>query len=183
MFYPLGTNKVKVPTSCTQWPKGDKLISPFVYQDNKLVGFIDTKALRVSKNTTIYLPYTHIEADFSAISKGQLQIHAPNATTKKVSWKDSGVEDIPEVQYKYKGCKTLDNVKTVNANYQTTDIVDGVWSEPLLDLENGIEMFNICSALTAFTSDLPNLTDGRNMFHYCSNLTSFSSDLSSLTNG
>ena len=103
VFHPLGTNKVEVPTSSAQWPKGNKLVSPFVYdEDDKLVGFIDTKALTVSGNTTIYLPYTHIEAQFSAIDKGQLQIHAPNAITKKASWKDSGVEDIPsEVQYKY----------------------------------------------------------------------------------
>lgn len=93
-FYPLGTNKVD--TTTVDWPNGDKLVSPFVYENNKLVGFIDTKALTVSENTTIYLPYAHIEAEFSAIEKGQLQIHAPNAITKKASWKNSGVEDIPE---------------------------------------------------------------------------------------
>jgi hypothetical protein len=111
VFYPLGTNKIEVPTSSSEWPKGDTLISPYVYQDDKLVGFVDTKALTVSKTTTIYLPYEHIEADFSAIDKGKLQIHAPNAITKKVSWKDSGAEDIPEVQFKYKGCKNGDDVK------------------------------------------------------------------------
>ena len=189
VFYPLGTNKVNVPTSLSEWPKGNQLVSPFVYQDDKLVGFVDTKALTVSDNTTIYLPYEHIEAEFSAINKGQLQIHAPNAITKKVSWKDSGKEDIPEAQFKYKGCKTPDNVKAVDANYQTTDIVDGVWSEPLWDLEqggNGEEyggMFYDCTNLTSFLSDLPSLTNGHDMFYYCTNLTSFSSDLSSLTNG
>lgn len=107
VFYPLGTNKVEVPTSSSAWPKGNKLISPFVYQDEKLVGFVDTKALTTDSQTTIYLPYEHIEAQFSAIEKGQLQIHAPNATTKKASWKDSGVEDIPDAQFKYKGCETV----------------------------------------------------------------------------
>jgi hypothetical protein len=53
VFYPLGTNKIEVPTSSSEWPKGNKLVSPFVYQDDKLVGFVDTKALKVSKNTTI----------------------------------------------------------------------------------------------------------------------------------
>lgn len=137
VFYPLGTNKVKVPTSSSEWPKGNKLVSPFVYQDDKLVGFVDTKAFIVSDNATIYLPYTHIEAEFSAINKGQLQIHAPNATTKKASWKDSGVEDIPDVQYKYKGCKNVDDVKSVTSNYYDVDIANGVWTEPLLDLEVG----------------------------------------------
>lgn len=137
VFYPLGTNKVKVPTSSAQWPKGNKLVSPFVYQDDKLVGFVDTKALKVFKNTVIYLPYEHIEAEFSEINKGKLQIHAPNAITKKASWKDSGKEDIPEVQFKYKDCYTVDDVKTVDADYQTTNIVNGVWSEPLWDLKQG----------------------------------------------
>ncbi len=183
VFYPLGTNKVNVPTSSSEWPKGDKLVSPFVYKNDKLVGFIDTKALTTDSQTTIYLPYEHIEAEFSAIDKGQLQIHAPNATTKKASWKDSGVEDIPEVQFKYKGCTTVDNVKTVNANYKTTDVVNGVWSEPLWDLTDAFRMFDNCTNLTSFSSNLPSLTNGIGMFSSCSNLTSFSSDLSSLTNG
>ena len=76
-FYPLGTNKVDIST--ITWPKGDKLVSPFVYQDDKLVGFVDTKALTMDTQTTIYLPYEHIEAEFSAIDKGKLQIHAPKA--------------------------------------------------------------------------------------------------------
>ena len=137
MFYPLGTNKIEVPTSYSEWPKGDKLIYPFVYQDDKLVGFVDTKALTTDSQTTIYLPYTHIEVEFSEIDKGQVQIYAPNATIKKASWKNSGVEDIAEVQFKYMGCKTVDNVTTVDANYTTTDIVDGAWTEPLWDLTNG----------------------------------------------
>ena len=188
-FYPLGTNKVNVPISSSEWPKGDKLISPFVYQDDKLVGFVDTKAFTTDSQTTTYLPYEHIEVEFSAIDKGQLEIYAPNATTKKVSWKNSGEEDIPEVQFKYKGCATIDDVKTVDANYLTTDIIDGVWSEPLWDLEHGgnkeeqTGIFRECSNLTSFSSNLLSLTLGYYMFYDCSNLTSFSSNLLSLTNG
>ena len=189
VYYPLGTKKVKVPTSSSEWPKGDKLVSPFVYdKDDKLVGFIDTKALTVSKNTAIYLPYEHIDAEFSAINKGRLQIHAPNATTKKASWKNSGIEDISEAQYKYKGCKTVDDVKNVQYDY-LADIANGTWSEPLWDLERGTDgiwnsgMFYGCSQLTTFNSDLLSLTDGDSMFYSCTNLTSFSSDLSSMTSG
>ena len=174
VFYPLGTNKVEVPTSSSAWPKGNKLISPFVYQDEKLVGFVDTKALTTDSQTTIYLPYEHIEAQFSAIEKGQLQIHAPNATTKKASWKDSGVEDIPDAQFKYKGCETVQSVTFQNVNYDyLADISNGTWSEPLWDLEQGNNggqyegMFYSCSALTSFSSDLPSLTDGEGMFSNC----------------
>ena len=187
VFYHLGTNKVNVPTSSSEWPKGNKLVSPFVYQDDKLVGFIDTKSLIVSDNTTIYLPYEHIEAEFSAIEKGKLQIHAPNATTKKASWKDSGKEDIPEVQYTYKGCKTVDDVMNANYHY-LADMSNGTWSEPLWDLVQGGKvqyddgMFKGCTKLETFSSDLPNLTDGSYMF-YDTKLASFSSDLSSLKNG
>ena len=186
VFYPLGTNKVNVPTSSTQWPKGDKLVSPFVYQDDKLVGFVDTKALTTDSQTLIYLPYEHIEAEFSEIDKGQLQIHAPNATTKKASWKDSEKEDIPEAQFKYKGCKTVEDVKTVDADYKS---IDGTWSEPLWDLEQGGNgswdggMFYEAGNLTSFTSDLPNLTNGYGMFFRCYNLASFTSEIPSLTDG
>lgn len=189
VFYPLGTNKVKVPTSSSEWPKGNKLVSPFVYQDDKLVGFVDTKALKVFNNTTIYLPYEHIEAEFPEIIKGKLQIHAPKAITKKVSWKDSGVEDIPEVQFKYKGYTTIDQIKA-DFNYDyLADIANGTWSEPLWDLEQGSDgqydgaMFYNRSQLTTFSSDLPSLTNGNWMFSYCYNLIAFTSDLSSLTNG
>jgi hypothetical protein len=186
-FYPLGTNKIEVPTSTAQWPKGNRFVSPFVYQDDKLVGFIDTKAFTTDSQTTIYLPYTHIEADFSEIEKGQLQIHAPNATIKKASWKDSGKEDIPNIYFKYKGRKTLADVKKANSSYYR-DYVDGVWSEPLWDLVDvGVNyqpdaMFNNRLDLYEFNADLPNLINAGCMFVKCS-LKSFSNDLSSLEEG
>ena len=84
MFCPLGTNKVDIST--ITWPDGDKLISPFVYQNDKLVGFVDTKALTVSGSATTTMNYSHIEADFSSISEGKLTVNAPNATVKKFRW-------------------------------------------------------------------------------------------------
>ena len=197
VFYPLGTNKIEVPTSSSEWPKGNKLVSPFVYDENdKLVGFCDTKAMTASEPTTINLPYTHIEVDFSAIDKGMLTITAPNAFVKKVLWSDGILEDIVEINFKYKGCKTVDDVKAVDSNYKTTDIVNGVWSERLDDLEQGGNgqydggMFYYCTNLESFNSDLSSLTNGEYMFNYCYNLTAFSADssgspvnLSSLTNG
>ena len=44
-------------------------------------------------------------------------------------------------------------------------------------------MFNNCTALTSFTSDLSSLTNGINMFSWCNKLTTFTFDLSSLENG
>ena len=183
IFYPLGTNKVDINT--VKWPKGDKLITPFLYEgeEDKLVGFVDTESLISGENSTIYLPYNHIEIQFPSIEKGTLQIHAPNATTKKASWSDDVFEDIPEAQFKYKGCKTVDDINVINSDYQTTDIVDGVWSEPLWDLENGKDMFLYCENLTTFSADISGLTDGTDMFRGCLELSSFDSDLSELKNG
>ena len=213
VFTPLGKNKTIIPTTVIKWPKGNVLMSPFVYQYDKLVGFCDTKAMEVGDATTIVMPYEHIEADFSSIDKGSLQIHAPNATTKKASWKNVGMEIIPDAQYKYKGCKTADDVTSVDSNYQTTDIVNGTWTELLYDLKynnptssydgglfyscktlenftsdlssltDGIYMFYNCSALELFEGDLSSLTNGNSMFSGCSKLTDFTSDLSTLTNG
>ena len=184
VYYPLGTNKIDIPDG-SKWPKGTKLKFPFVYDENgQLTGFCDTKSMTNPDMTwKIYLPYKEIEADFSSIDKGTLSIHAPNATIKKAIWKDGEEEDIPGAQFKYKGCKTVNNVKTVNSNYQTTDIVNGVWSEPLWDLTDANYMFQQCENITSFNSDLPSLTNGYEMFDNCSNLTSFNSDLPSLTNG
>jgi hypothetical protein len=75
------------------------------------------------------------------------------------------------------------DIKAVDSNYLTNDIVNGVWSEGLGDLTDGVRMFYNCIALTTFSSDLSGLTYGDKMFTDCSNLTTFSSDLSSLTDG
>ena len=100
VFKRLGVDKIPVPA--TGWPKGTKLVSPFVYENGKLTGFVDTKAMTVEENTSIYLPYEHIEADFSSINYGELSIHAPNAIVKKASWANSSEKSIPEANFKYK---------------------------------------------------------------------------------
>lgn len=53
VFYPLGTNKVNVAD--ITWPTGDELRSPFVYENGKLVGLFDSKAL---EGDTFDIPYT-----------------------------------------------------------------------------------------------------------------------------
>jgi len=40
-------------------------------------------------------------------------------------------DDLEEINFKYMGCKTVDDIKAVDPNYLTNDIIDGVWSEPL----------------------------------------------------
>ena len=181
IFYPLGTNKIDIPTDEADWPHGDTLKSPFVYQNGKLVGFCDTKAMTANSGTTISLPYTHVEVDFSSIQKGTLILQTPNAITKKVKWMGSSMFETI-LGTKYLGCLTVDDIKVVERDYQTVDIVDGVWTESLEDLEDGYMMFYY-TELAAISSDLSSLTNGSSMFEYCSNLTSFTNDLNALTNG
>ena len=80
------------------------------------------------------------------------------------------------------------------ANIQTEKIKDGTkmfnycsslseFDSDLSSLTDGYWMFRNCEALTTFTSDLSSLANGYGMFCGCSNLLSFTSDLSSLTNG
>lgn len=192
VFYPLGTNKIDVPTAESDWPVGDKLVSPFVYQNGKLVGFCDTKAMTVSDNTTISLPYTHIEADFSSIEEGKLTVNAPNATVKKFSWavEDSGNTSgtIP-LGTKYKNCTTIAEVKAIDSDYLKNDIIRGRWNSSLESLtasgasysSSMTGLFDNHLDLISFKSDLKNLSEGKYMFCNCYALESFEADLSNLT--
>ena len=192
----LGQNKVQIPDGVTTpWPTGDALVGNFVYQNGKLVGFVDTKALTVNdtKSTIINYDYFDIELPFTegeiAITRGERSKYF-NVRYNPIN------DDNVVITLKYKGCKTVEDVIAIDPDYQTTDIVDGVWSEDLGDLEYAYYfvldseenkmaygMFGGCLALTSFSSDLSSLTDGSMMFYSCFNLTSFSSDLSSLTDG
>jgi hypothetical protein len=64
----LGNIKVQIPDGVNvQWPEGDALLGNCVYQNGKLVGFVDTKALTVnsSGSTTINYDYVNIELPFA----------------------------------------------------------------------------------------------------------------------
>jgi hypothetical protein len=110
-----------------------------------------------------------------------LIVNAPNAGYKNFTWAvvagEGGAGGGVEINFKYKGCKTVSEVKSKDANYLTTDIVDGVWSESLADLEDGNLMFSFygeyCTSypevknLTEFNGDLSSLTSARCMFDSC----------------
>ena len=130
----------------------------------------------------VIMPYEEIDTEFDSIENGTIQIHAPKAIVKKASWNGSdGKIDIPDVEYKYKGCKTITDIKAIDENYLENDIVDGKWTELLSDLTNSNGMFTNSENLVIFDSDLSSLNYSYNMFRDCSNLTTFTSDLSSLT--
>lgn len=154
VFYPIGTNKIDITT--VTWPDGDKLISPFVYDENdKLVGFVDTKAMTASGLPTTTMNYSHIEADFASIAEGFLRVDAPNATIKKFSWFTLGT--------KYEKCTTIAEIKAIEPDYNTKDVVDGVWKESLASLVDGSYLIDNIN-LTSFYSDLSSLENGVGMF-------------------
>jgi hypothetical protein len=199
----LGNIKVEIPDGVTtKWPEGDALVDNFVYQEGKLVGFVDTKALINNSSKSSNIPYDYVKIHLENVSEGDIVFNlAPNTENFIVTYGSPFTEQV----FKYKGCTTVAEVKTVDPDYLTNDIVDGVWTEGLGDLTDGTDMFMGCSNLTIFNIDLPNLTYGSsmfmetglesfssdlssltyswNMFSHCSKLKSFSSDLPSLTNG
>ena len=188
----LGSTKFTMPTNAEDWPSGDALIGNFVYNEGKLVDFIDIKALvaNESKSTTFPYDYVNIQVDKSledvmTFNRGE---RTKNLT---ITYTESGNSG-DTVMFKYRGCKTVDDVKAIDPDYLTNDIVDGVWSESLADLERTIPtelegpplgMFCQISNLTTFNGNLKSLINGYMSFTQCFNLTSFTSDLRSLTNG
>ena len=176
----LGQNKVEIPDGVTTlWPDGDALVDNFVYDGGELVGFVDNKALINNSSKTSTINYDYVRLHLENFSEGDITFNLSERTKYfTVTYGSTFAEEV----FKYKGCTTVDEVIAVNPDYRTNDIIDGVWTERLDDLENGIEMFMI-SNITLFSADLPSLTDGTRMFMGASDLTSFSADLSSLTNG
>ena len=202
-FYPMGTNKVDITT--ITWPDGDTLISPFVYKDDKLVGFVDTKALTVSGNVSTTMNYSHIEADFSSIEEGDLVVDAPNAAVKKFTWAVVAGEgggstfDYIIIDFNNTDQATLDAVRAAykvvdKKMYDVDGNIIGTWDTSKLEVggiynyEAGIYDGLYCGwneefILTEFDSDLGSLIDGTEMFDTCLTLTTFTSNLSSLANG
>ena len=208
----LGQIKVQIPTGAADdpWPAGDALVHNFVFNKSKLVGFVDTKALIANGSKITTFPYDYVNISLPSITEGEMTYNYDQCTyvvlNGEVLKGDVPTNEVLDIiTKKYAGCKTVDDIKAVDPNYLTNDIVNGVWKEGLADLTDGYMMFRYCPNLTSFNGDLsslmsgtdmffecynltafnvelPCLTDGTEMFRDCTNLKSFSSDLSSLTN-
>ena len=83
---------------------------------------------------------------------------------------------------KYAGCTNKSSIVAKDSNYETNDIVNGVWVEHLPDLTDANSLFSSCKELKTFNSDISKLGGGALMF-YNSGLESFTSDLTSLKQG
>ena len=180
----LGQTKVQIPDGVTTfWPDGDALVGNFIYKDGKLSGFVDTKALIANESKSTTIPYDYFNSEFENVRENSVTFNLGERC------KNFTLKLMP----KYKGCKTINDIKAIDENYIENDIIDGVWSKELMDLEDGTitilgegvydGMFYNCESLIIFNKKMPFLKDAHFMFHNCSNLTSFESDLDSLTNG
>ena len=197
-FYPLGTNKIDI--NDITWPKGDKVISPFVYQGGKLVGFIDTLALS-SPNAPIIVPsnYEVFEGEISPAVPMISSYESGSAhTTINVTYKVKDDEEITyitednlgEIQRHFQ-----DNIQQymVNNDYAPTRIIDNkIYPGEYLmagayintaAIRVGDFLFAYLHKLNQFDSDMSNLVNGYYMFTMCVNLTNFKSILSSLIDG
>ena len=191
----LGQIKVQIPDGVnTTWPEGDALVHNFVFNKGKLVGFVDTKALIANDSKTTTFPYDYVNISLPSIAEGEMTYNYDQCAYfilngEVLKGDVPSDEELEIITKKYAGCKTVDDIKAVDPDYLTNDIVNGVWTEGLGDLEQGGNrfydggMFADCTKLTTFTSDLSNLTNGDYMFYHCTNLTTFTSDLSNAING
>ena len=58
----LGNIKVQIPDGVNvKWPEGDTLLNNCVYQNAKLTGFVDTKALIENDSKTTVFPYDYVD--------------------------------------------------------------------------------------------------------------------------
>ncbi|MBO5827278.1 MAG: leucine-rich repeat protein [Paludibacteraceae bacterium] len=185
----LGEIKVQIPDGVTTtWPEGDALVGNFVYKNGLLSGFVDTKALIVNESKSTTFPYDYVNIQVDKSLEGIMTFNQGERTKNfTVSYVESGSSgDTIVLGTKYLGCKTIFDVITVDPNYATTDIVDGIWTQSLADFEGsyigpGESQFSFNHNLIDFHSDLSSLKIGNFLFHECSNLTTFNADLSSLT--
>ena len=77
VYQPLGTNRVSIPDGINEtWPIGDALVGNFVYNDEKLVGFVDTHALEINESKSTYFPYDTVQIELPSIIKDSITITA-----------------------------------------------------------------------------------------------------------
>ena len=71
----LGKIKVAIPTNAEDWPAGDALVGNFVYNEGKLAGFVDTKALILNESATTTFPYDYVDISLPSIQEGTLTVN------------------------------------------------------------------------------------------------------------
>ena len=121
---------------------------------------------------------------WAEIKDGEIIFHEDEVTSPNYgsAWNTSitKVEDNKAYTKLYTRAAVEKPTDATNPGYNPDTLFANVQTEKI---KNGKYMFEGCSNLTTFTSDLSSLTDGSGMFQNCPKLTTFTSDLSSLTCG
>ena len=117
----LGETKVAIPDGVTTtWPEGDVLVGDFVFNnDGDLTGLIDSQALIANSSGSTTFPYDYVEINLPSIAEGAMTFNQG----ERCKYLIVDGEDI--TKFKYKGCKTLNDIESVDANYKNTDIING----------------------------------------------------------
>lgn len=188
---PLGKNKAQIPDGVTvKWPEGDALVGNFVYKDGLISGFVDTNALIVNESKTSTVPYDYVNIHLDSIKEGDMNVlQGDRCKYFYVTFGSGNSGETIVLGTTLANCTTIDDVFAVGGNYKTNYIIEGVWNESLESLVEGYDgppeypfgMFQSCSNLITFNSDLRSLTNGGAMFSICDNLETFNADVSSLT--
>lgn len=117
-------------------------------------------------------------------------LHVPDAS----QWTNETPQEVRNSIVRVEDEVAYDENNNLVCNIQSSEIVNGSYvfdycssitsfSSDLSNLKNGSFMFNNCILLTSFNNDLSSLINGNGMFNNCTNLNSFSGDLSNLEIG
>lgn len=150
-FYSLGTNKVTIPATAEEWPEGDTLISPFVYQDGKLVGFCDTKSFILNDSATTDIPYEFIKANFPTIEDGKLTITSLNCQNPEIKYQK--IKTLPA------GYKRLEYLESPSTDAK---IVSSYFKLPLNIITYGIDETGATIPEYTFTYETEHMYHGNN---------------------
>lgn len=87
----LGEIKTPIPDGVNvKWPEGDMLVGNFVYNKNKLVGLIDTKALVINESATTTIPYEYVKLNLKNIKEDEITVNSgPRTKYLNITYKPS----------------------------------------------------------------------------------------------
>ena len=77
----IGEKKIPIPDGVTvQWPDGDSLVGYFVYKNEKLTAFVDTKAFITNESNSTIFPYENVIIRVDGSLKGVVDFRGSEST-------------------------------------------------------------------------------------------------------
>ena len=146
----LGQIKVQIPDGITTpWPTGDALVHNFVYQNGKLVGFVDTKALILNESATTTFPYDYVDISLPSILEGTLTVNR-GERCKYLNVKFYNDEWLPA------GFTELDFLESNGTQYiDTGEFLDSEWSVTITAANTALNNNNNSFGLFGYNDTAP----------------------------